>query len=341
VDLPATVPVDRLGRPVRDLRVSVTDRCNFRCTYCMPRDVFGADHAFLPRSEILSFEEIARLVGVFAYLGVSKVRLTGGEPLLRKDLEKLVTHVAQIPGIDDVALTTNGSLLASRAESLRAAGLNRVTVSLDSVDPAVFALLGDTKIPLSRVLDGIAAAKAAGLTPVKLNAVIQRGINDDGLLDLVDYAREHGHVLRLIEFMDVGSTNSWQRSEVVPATEIIDRIATVHPLEPAPVGRYGEVARRWTYADGAGEIGVITSVTQPFCTDCTRARLTATGELFTCLFANRGQDLRALLRAGASDDDLRDAIAAVWSRRTDRYSELRGQAATPASDRAEMSYLGG
>jgi cyclic pyranopterin phosphate synthase len=336
------MPVDRLGRPVRDLRVSVTDRCNFRCTYCMPRDVFGADHAFLPRSEILSFEEIVRLVGVFASLGVSKVRLTGGEPLLRKDLEKLVTLVAQTPGIDDVALTTNGSLLAARAESLRAAGLGRVTVSLDSVDQAVFAVLGDTQIPLSRVLDGIAAAKAAGLTPVKLNAVIQRGINDDGLLDLVDYAREHGHVLRLIEFMDVGSTNSWARREVVPATEIIERVAAVHPLEPAPAGRYGEVARRWTYADGAGEIGVITSVTQPFCTDCTRARLTATGELFTCLFASHGQDLRALLRAEASDDDLRDAVIAVWSRRTDRYSELRDRTMPgPVPDRAEMSYLGG
>jgi cyclic pyranopterin phosphate synthase len=342
VDRPGTTPVDRLGRPVRDLRVSVTDRCNFRCTYCMPRDVFGADHAFLPRSEILSFEEIARLVGVFAYLGVSKVRLTGGEPLLRKDLEKLVRFVAQTPGIDDVALTTNGSLLASRADSLRSAGLGRVTVSLDSVDPAVFAVLGDTKIPLSRVLDGIAAAKAAGLTPVKLNAVIQRGINDEGLLDLVDYAREHGHVLRLIEYMDVGHTNAWQRREVVPATEIIDRIAAVHPLEPAPPGRYGEVARRWTYADGAGEIGVITSVTQPFCTDCTRARLTATGELFTCLFASKGQDLRALLRSDASDDDLRDAVTAVWTRRTDRYSELRDRTATtPVPDRAEMSYLGG
>jgi cyclic pyranopterin phosphate synthase len=342
VDRPATLPVDRLGRPVRDLRVSVTDRCNFRCTYCMPRDVFGPEHAFLPRDQILSFEEIARLVRVFAYLGVSKVRLTGGEPLLRRDLEKLVMWIAQTPGIDDIALTTNGSLLASRAESLRAAGLGRVTVSLDSVDAAVFAVLGDTKIPLSRVLDGIAAAKAAGLTPVKLNAVIQRGVNDEGLLDLVDYAREHGHVLRLIEFMDVGSTNAWQRSEVVPATEIIDRIAAVHPLTPAAPDRYGEVARRWTYADGAGELGVITSVTQPFCTDCTRARLTATGELFTCLFASRGQDLRALLRAGASDDDLRDAVTAVWSRRTDRYSELRDRNTTTRDpDRAEMSYLGG
>jgi cyclic pyranopterin phosphate synthase len=262
--------------------------------------------------------------------------------LVRRNLEKLVTWVSRTPGIDDVALTTNGSLLAARAESLRAAGLSRVTVSLDSVDPAVFARLGDTKIPLSRVLDGISAAKAAGLTPVKLNAVIQRGINDDGLLDLVDYARQNGHVLRLIEYMDVGHTNAWQRREVVPATEIIDRIAAVYPLEPAPPGRYGEVARRWTYADGAGEVGVITSVTQPFCTDCTRARLTATGELFTCLFASKGNDLRALLRSGASDDDLRDAVTAVWSRRTDRYSELRDRTVPGlVPDRAEMSYLGG
>ncbi len=326
---------------MRDLRVSVTDRCNFRCTYCMPRDVFGPEHAFLPRDQILSYEEIARLVQIFAELGVSKVRLTGGEPLLRRDLETLVSKVASTPGIDDVALTTNGSLLAGRAESLRDAGLGRVTVSLDSVDPVVFAAMGDTRIPLAQVLDGIAAASAAGLTPVKLNAVIKRGINDAALLDLVDYARDHGYVLRLIEFMDVGASNAWQRDEVVPAAEIIDRIAAAHPLEPAPVGRYGEVARRWTYSDGAGEVGVITSVTQPFCTDCTRARLTATGELFTCLFASRGQDLRAVLRSGASDSELRDAVTAVWSRRTDRYSELREQETLASPARAEMSYLGG
>jgi cyclic pyranopterin phosphate synthase len=307
----------------------------------MPRDVFGPEHGFLAREQILSYEEIARLVQVFAELGVSKVRLTGGEPLLRRDLETLVSKVATTPGIDDVALTTNGSLLAGRAESLRDAGLGRVTVSLDSVDPVVFAAMGDTRIPLAQVLDGIAAASAAGLTPVKLNAVIKRGINDVGLLDLVDYARDRGYVLRLIEFMDVGTSNAWQRDEVVPAAEIIDRIAAVHPLEPAAVDRYGEVARRWTYSDGAGEVGVITSVTQPFCTDCTRARLTATGELFTCLFASRGQDLRAVLRSGASDIELRDAVTAVWSRRTDRYSELREQVALPSPARAEMSYLGG
>jgi cyclic pyranopterin phosphate synthase len=334
-------PIDRLGRPLRDLRVSVTDRCNFRCTYCMPRDAFGPDHGFLPREQILSYEEIARLVRVFAELGVSKVRLTGGEPLLRRDLETLVSSIAAIPGIDDIALTTNGSLLAGRAKALRDAGLGRVTVSLDSVDPIVFAAMGDTKIPLAQVLDGIAAATAAGLAPVKLNAVIQRGVNDAGLLDLVGYAREHGHILRLIEFMDVGTSNDWRRDEVVPAAEIIDLIAAVHPLEPAVPDRYGEVARRWTYADGAGELGVITSVTQPFCTDCTRARITATGELFTCLFASRGQDLRTVLRSGASDAELRDAITAVWARRTDRYSELRELMTDAAPARAEMSYLGG
>jgi cyclic pyranopterin phosphate synthase len=307
----------------------------------MPRDVFGPDHPYLPRDQILSYEEIARLVGVFACLGVTKVRLTGGEPLLRRDLEKLVSWVAATPGVDDVALTTNGSLLATRAESLRAAGLGRVTVSLDSVDPAVFTAMADTKVPLGQVLDGIAAAAAAGLTPVKLNAVVQRGVNDAGLLDLVDYARDNGHILRLIEFMDVGTSNHWQRAEVVPATEIIDRVAAVYPLQPATPGRFGEVARRWNYADGGGEIGVVTSVTQPFCTDCTRARLTATGELFTCLFASRGTDLKLLLRAGATDDELREAVTAVWSRRTDRYSELRDRATTTPPDRAEMSYLGG
>ena len=307
----------------------------------MPRDVFGPDHAFIPREEILTYEEIVRLVEVFACLGVTKVRITGGEPLLRRDLETLIGFVSTIPGIDDVAMTTNGSLLTSRAASLRAAGLGRVTVSLDSVDPAVFAAMADTKLPLSTVLEGIAAAAAAGLTPVKLNAVIQRGINDGGLLDLVDYARANGHILRLIEFMDVGTSNAWQRDEVVPASELIERITALHPLVPAAPDRYGEVARRWRYADGAGEIGVITSVTQPFCTDCTRARLTATGELYTCLFASRGKDLKALLRGGASREDLLEAVSGVWSRRTDRYSELRGPTPARAPGRAEMSYLGG
>ena len=333
---------DLRGRPLRDVRISVTDRCNFRCTYCMPRETFGAGHAFLPRAEILSFEELGRLVTVFARLGVTKVRLTGGEPLLRRDLETLVAIVAAVPGITDVALTSNGSLLARRAAGLRAAGLSRVTVSLDSLDPEVFAAMADTPVPLSAVLDGIAAARDAGLAPVKLNAVVRRGVNDAGLFDLVDYAREHGHALRFIEYMDVGSTNGWLGGEVVPAAEILARVGAVYPLQPAPPGDRGEVARRWSYVDGRGELGVVASVTEPFCTDCSRARVTAAGELFTCLFASRGRDLRALLRGGVSDDELETELRGVWGRREDRYSEVRGL--LPAGDdapRAEMSYLGG
>jgi cyclic pyranopterin phosphate synthase len=333
-------PVDQLGRPVRDLRLSVTDRCNFRCPYCMPRAVFGPDHAFSPRAELLTFEELARLVAIFAELGVSKVRLTGGEPLLRRDLEALVKLVAETPGIEDIALTTNGSLLADRAEALHAAGLGRVTVSLDSVDPVVFAAMADTRVALQTVLDGIAAASAAGLSPVKLNAVVQRGVNDAGLLDLVAYARANGHVLRFIEYMDVGSSNGWVRDQVVPAAEIVATVNAVYPLEPVAPAMRGEVARRWRYVDGGGEVGVIASVTQPFCTDCTRARVTATGEMFTCLFANHGRDLRALLRSESSDAEIRDLIAGVWAGRSDRYSELRSEA-TPEIPKAEMSYLGG
>jgi cyclic pyranopterin phosphate synthase len=335
-----TGPLDQLGRPVRDLRLSVTDRCNFRCIYCMPREAFGPNHAFLARDEILTYEEFARLVSVFAQLGVSKVRLTGGEPLLRKDLEKLVSMVAATPGIDDVALTTNGSLLTARATSLRAAGLHRVTVSLDSIAPAMFAAMADTRLSLATVLDGIRAATAAGLTPVKLNAVVRRGRNDDGILELAEFARTGGHVLRFIEYMDVGDTNKWVLDDVVPSAEVIALIGAVFRIEPMPAVRRGEVAKRWRYADGGGEIGVISSVTQPFCTDCSRARVTSTGELFTCLFGSGKLDLRAMMRAGSSDDELRRAISAVWSGRRDRYSEvLRGGGST--EPRAEMSYLGG
>jgi len=335
-----TTTNDRLGRPVRDLRLSVTDRCNFRCIYCMPRESFGPDHAFLPRSEILSYEEFARLVSIFADLGVSKVRLTGGEPLLRRDLEKLVAMIAATPGIDDIALTTNGSLLAARAAAMRAAGLDRVTVSLDSVDPQMFAAMADTKLALQTVLDGIAAAHAAGLTPVKLNAVVRRGFNDGGIVELAEYARASGHILRFIEYMDVGTSNQWMLDEVVPAAEIIARIDAVHSLVALPPSRHGEVARRWRYTDGGGEIGIISSVTQPFCTDCTRARVTSTGELFTCLFAASGVDLRSMLRNGSSDDEVRASIEGVWSRRVDRYSQLRQRSAKDLP-RAEMSYLGG
>jgi GTP 3',8-cyclase len=339
---PAPGPLDRLGRPVRDLRLSVTDRCNFRCPYCMPREAFGPGHAFSPRSELLTYEELARVVTIFAGLGVSKVRLTGGEPLLRRDLEALVAMVAATPGIDDIALTTNGSQLAARAAALRAAGLGRITVSLDSVDGEVFAAMADSRVSLATVLDGIALAGEVGFRPIKLNAVVQRGVNDHGLIDLVEYARRHGHVLRLIEYMDVGTVNGWVRDHVVPAAEIVDRVNAVFPIEPLAPAMRGEVARRWRFTDGGGELGVITSVTQPFCTDCTRARVTATGELFTCLFADRGRDLRALLRGGASDEELARMIGGVWSDRRDRYSELRS-AATPSAeaDRPEMSYLGG
>lgn len=306
----------------------------------MPRESFGPDYGFLPRSEILSYEELARLVRIFADLGVSKVRLTGGEPLLRRDLESLVAMIAATPGIDDIALTTNGSLLAARAAGLRAAGLDRVTVSLDSVDPQMFAAMADTKLGLQTVLDGIAAAHSAGLRPVKLNAVVRRGFNDDGIVQLAEFARADGHILRFIEYMDVGTSNQWMLDEVVAASEIIARIDAVHPLVRLPPARHGEVACRWRYTDGGGEIGVISSVTQPFCTDCTRARVTSTGELFTCLFAASGVDLRTMLRSGISDDEVRASIAGVWSRRVDRYSQLRQRSATDLP-RAEMSYLGG
>jgi cyclic pyranopterin phosphate synthase len=336
----STGPLDQLGRPVRDLRLSVTDRCNFRCIYCMPREAFGPNHAFLARSEILTYEEFARLVSVFAQLGVSKVRLTGGEPLLRRDLETFVSMVGTTPGIEDVALTTNGSLLAARAASLRAAGLHRVTVSLDSIDPAMFAAMADTRLSLTTVLDGIQAAADAGLYPVKLNAVVRRGRNDDGIVELAEFARARGHVLRFIEYMDVGVTNKWVLDDVVPSAEVIARINAVFPVEAMPSIRRGDVAKRWRYTDGRGEIGVISSVTQPFCTDCTRARVTSTGELFTCLFGSGKLDLRAMMRGGASDDELRTAISVAWSGRRDRYSEaMRGGGSN--EPHAEMSYLGG
>jgi cyclic pyranopterin phosphate synthase len=325
---------DTRGRALRDLRVSVTDRCNFRCPYCMPRELFGPDHAFLPRDEVLSFEELTRVVRVATALGVTKVRLTGGEPLLRRDLAVLVAAIA--PMVEDLALTTNGSLLAAQAIDLAAAGLTRITVSLDSLDPVAFQALADTKLPLSAVLDGITAAKAAGL-PVKLNTVLRRGVNDAGLLDLVAYAREGGHVLRIIEYMDVGTTNGWVRDEVVPSAEVRSRIDARYPLEA--LGDEG-TAERWRFVDGGGEIGLVSSVSKPFCNTCTRARLTAVGELYTCLFATTGTDLRAVLRAGASDDELATVIGGRWATRDDRYSELRGQGATDLP-KPEMSYLGG
>jgi GTP 3',8-cyclase len=333
-------PVDRLGRRLRDLRVSVTDRCNFRCPYCMPKEVFGRSYTFLPRAEILSFEEITRVVAAAASLGVTKVRLTGGEPLLRRELDTLVAMLSGVDGITDLALTTNGALLAGKAHGLRAAGLSRVTVSLDSLDEAVFTAMNDVDVPLGRVLDGIAAAVDAGFRPVKLNTVVKRGVNDDGLVELAQFARELGLVARFIEYMDVGTTNGWKLDDVVPAAEIVRRIDAALPLEPAEANYRGEVARRWRYRDGSGEVGVIASVTQPFCSDCTRARLSTDGKLYTCLFAGSGHDLRALLRGGVNDEELREALAAIWTGRADRYSEQRTTLTAPTR-RIEMSYIGG
>jgi cyclic pyranopterin phosphate synthase len=318
----------------------VTDRCNFRCTYCMPKEVYGRDFRFLPRPELLSFEEITRLVRVFVGAGVRKVRLTGGEPLLRRDLPALVGQIAAVDGVEDLALTTNGVLLARHARALRDAGLRRVTVSLDSVDDAVFRAMNDRDVPLARVVEGIDAAIEAGLAPVKLNAVIRRGVNDAGVLDLARFARERGCVLRFIEFMDVGTTNGWRLEEVVPAAELVARIDAEMPLEPAAPSYRGEVAGRHRYRDGGGEVGMISSVTQPFCADCTRARLSADGRLYTCLFATEGHDLRGPLRAGASDAQLGDLVAGVWARRRDRYSEARSEH-TAGLRRIEMSYIGG
>ena len=331
------MPSDAFGRPLRDLRISVTDRCNFRCVYCMPKEVFGRDYRFLERRELLSFEELERLARVFVTAGVEKIRITGGEPLLRRELERLIEALARL-GVD-LTLTTNGSLLQRKARLLADAGLRRVTVSLDSLEDDAFRAMNDVDFPVQRVLDGIDAAADAGL-PVKVNAVIKRGVNDGAVLELARHFKGTPHVLRFIEYMDVGHSNGWRLDEVVPAAEIVASIDAVYPLEPAEANYRGEVARRWRYRDGTGEIGVIASVTQPFCGDCTRARISAEGRLYTCLFATKGHDLRALVRSGAADDDLRDAIGAIWSRRTDRYSELRSQD-TSDLPKVEMSYIGG
>jgi cyclic pyranopterin phosphate synthase len=330
---------DTLGRPVRDLRVSVTDRCNFRCVYCMPKEVYGRDYRFLERRELLTFEEIARLARSFAALGVEKVRLTGGEPLIRRELERLVAMLAEIQGLD-LTLTTNGSLLPQKAQALAAAGLRRVTVSLDSLDDDVFRAMNDVDVPVERVLEGIEAAAAAGLAPIKVNMVVKRGANEDSVLPMAHYFRGSGHIVRFIEYMDVGHTNGWRLDDVVPAAEIVAAIDAELPLEPLEPNYAGEVARRYRYADGAGEIGLIASVTQPFCGACTRARLSAEGCLYTCLFATKGHDLRAALRGGASDEELAEAIALVWRARRDRYSELRSQETT-SLPKVEMSYIGG
>jgi cyclic pyranopterin phosphate synthase len=336
---PAAATTDRQGRRLRDLRISVTDRCNFRCRYCMPKEVFGPDFAYLPRSGILSFEEIARVARAAHRLGVRKFRLTGGEPLLRRELTTLVAMLAELPDAE-VALTTNGALLAGRAAELAAAGLARVTVSLDSLDDAVFAAMNDVDFPVARVLEGIDAAAAAGLAPVKINVVVHRRVNDHTVVDLARHFRGTGHVVRFIEFMDVGASNGWRLDDVVPGAEVVRRIGAELPLAPLPPNYPGEVATRFRYADGSGEIGIITSVTRPFCGGCSRARLAADGTLYTCLFAVAGTDLRGPLRAGAGEDDLVRLLGGVWARRDDRYSEIRS-AATAGLPRVEMSYIGG
>jgi GTP 3',8-cyclase len=332
---------DRLGRPMRDLRLSVTDRCNFRCTYCMPKEVFGRDFAFLDRSALLTFEEIARLAAIFVRLGVEKIRITGGEPLLRRDLERLIAMLRPIQGLRDLTLTTNGSLLTpEKARSFRAAGLDRITISLDSLDDAVFRAMNDVDFPVSRVLSAIDAASAAGLDPVKVDMVVRRGVNDTSVVPMAAHFRGSGRIVRFIEYMDVGNSNGWQMSDVVSGAEIRDAIHARWPLEPVDANYFGEVAERWRYVDGAGEVGIITSVTQPFCSSCTRARLSAEGELYTCLFAGSGSDLRVLVRAEASDDDIVAALLARWASRTDRYSEIRSEN-TIGLKKVEMSHIGG
>ena len=331
--------VDTLERPLRDLRISITDRCNFRCVYCMPKEIFGRDHPFLKRKELLSFEEIYHLARVFAALGVKKIRLTGGEPLMRRAVEQLIEMLAHIPGLD-LTLTSNGSFLVQKAQALKDAGLRRVTVSLDSLDDDVFAAMNDVDFPVQRVLEGIEAAAAVGLTPVKINMVVKRGVNEKTMLPMARYFHGTGHVLRFIEYMDVGNTNGWLLGDVVPATEIIARIDAEMPLEPLEPNYRGEVSQRWRYRDGGGEIGVITSVTQPFCQDCTRARISAEGSLYTCLFAAEGYDLRRLLRSGVSDAEISQTIRSIWLGRDDRYSEIRSSR-TAELPRVEMSTIGG
>jgi cyclic pyranopterin phosphate synthase len=329
---------DTRGRPLRDLRISVTDRCNFRCVYCMPREVFDADHKFLPHSAILTFEEIARLARIFVGLGVRKLRLTGGEPLVRRGVDRLVAMLAPLGA--DLTLTTNGSLLARQARALKDAGLHRITVSLDSLDEATFRAINDADYPVADVLNAIDVATATGFAPIKVNMVVKRGVNDGEIVAMARRFRGTGHIVRFIEYMDVGSTNGWRMDEVVPSAEVVRRIGEVFPLEPAEANYAGEVAERWRYRDGSGEIGVISSVTQAFCATCNRLRLSTEGSLFTCLFAQSGHDLKSLLRGGASDDEIVNEIAAVWRARGDRYSEIR-TAETAKQRKVEMSYIGG
>ena len=334
---------DTMGRPLKDLRISVTDRCNFRCTYCMPAEIFGESYKFLPKNEILSFEEIARLARIFVEFGVNKLRITGGEPLLRTDLHKLIAMLTGMPGLEDLTLTTNAFLLPQQAQQLKDAGLQRVTISLDTLDDEVFKEMNGRGISIDRVLQGIDAAAAVGLTPIKINAVVQKGVNDHTVVDLARHFKGSGHIVRFIEYMDVGNRNGWKWDQVVPAAEIVQQIDAEMPLEPVDSNYPGEVANRYRYRDGQGEIGVISSVSQPFCANCTRSRLSTDGKLYTCLFASTGVSLRDEMRAGASDDDLRNLITRIWTRRTDRYSEERTELASlqnvPA--KVEMYQIGG
>ncbi len=332
---------DRLGRPLHDLRISVTDRCNFRCTYCMPAEIYGERYEFLPKAEILTYEEIARLARLFVRLGVKKIRLTGGEPLVREGVERLVAMLAPIEGLEDLAMTTNGYLLAAKAQALKDAGLRRITVSLDTLDDEVFGRMNGRGYGVQRVLEGIEAADKAGLRPVKVDAVVQRGVNDHTLVDLARRFKGTGIIVRFIEFMDVGNINQWRSDLVAPSSEVIQRINAVFPVEPLEPSYYGEVAERWRYKDGSGEIGVISSVTQPFCAQCTRARLSPKGEVYTCLFGAQGRDVRGPLRAGASDDELLALLGGVWAARTDRYSEMRASLSKPAGRKIEMYQIGG
>ncbi len=332
---------DRFNRPLHDLRISVTDRCNFRCVYCMPKEIFGANYPFLQRDEVLSFEEIERVARVFALAGVRKLRITGGEPLVRRNIEDLVGLLAAIPGIDDVAMTTNGSLLSpAKARALKDAGLDRITVSLDSLDDAVFKSMNDVNFPVDRVLQAIDNAIEAGLDPVKVDTVVKRGVNDHTIIQLASHFRHTGVIPRFIEYMDVGSTNGWRMQDVVAAREIIEAISGEWAVSPAEPNYYGEVADRYRYLDGGGEFGIIASVTQPFCGTCTRARLSADGQLYTCLFGAHGHDFRGLIRSGASDDDLAQLLSNVWTNRADRYSELRSEN-TIYLRKVEMSRIGG
>jgi cyclic pyranopterin phosphate synthase len=332
---------DALGRPVHDLRVSVTDRCNLRCVYCMPKEVFGRDFAFLEREQLLTFEEIVRVTRLATALGVEKVRITGGEPLLRREIERLVGMLAKVDGIRDLTLTTNGALLTrQKARALAAAGLQRITISLDSLDDRTFRAMNDVDFPVDRVLDAIEAAEEAGLAPVKIDMVVLRGVNESSIVEMARRFRHTGHIVRFIEYMDVGNTNGWRMEDVVSGSEIRAAIDAAWPLLPVEQNYFGEVAQRWRYADGGGEIGVITSVTQPFCGSCTRLRLSASGEIYTCLFANTNFDVRALLRAGATDEDVIAALSRTWSLRSDRYSEIRS-AATEGLTKVEMSHIGG